>query len=123
MKILIVDDNKNMREMIKSIIKANEVVFYEADNGLDAIRIYNEKKPDWVTMDIRMDGMDGIEASEKIMSTSSDAKIIMVTDYGDNYLRKKAKEAGSIGYLLKENLLELKNIIYQKINNSNQLIN
>jgi two-component system, chemotaxis family, chemotaxis protein CheY len=113
-KILIVDDNKNMREMIKSIIKANnEVVFFEAENGLDAIKIYNEVNPDWVTMDIRMDVMDGIEAAEKIINTSSGAKIIMVTDYGDSYLRKKAKEAGSIGYLLKENLLELKKIIYQ----------
>lgn len=116
MKILIVDDNKNMREMIKSIINTNEVEFFEAENGLDAIKIFNEEKPDLVTMDIRMDGIDGIETTEKIMSSSSDAKIIMVTDYGETYLRKKAKEAGSVGYLLKENLLELKNLIQQKIN-------
>lgn len=112
MKILIVDDNKNMRDMIKSIIKTNEVEFFEAENGLDAIKIFKDEEPDWVTMDIRMEGTDGIEATEKIMSSSSDAKIIMVTDYGDNYLRKRAREAGSIGYLLKENLLELKNIIH-----------
>lgn len=116
-KILIVDDNKNMREMIKSILASNEVEFFEAQNGLDALRIYNEEKPNWVTMDIRMDGFDGIETTEKIISSFPNAKIIMVTDYGENYLRKKAKEAGSIEYLLKENLLELKNIIHKKIIN------
>ena len=60
-----------------------------------------------VLMDIRMDEMDGIQATERIKAADQGARILIVTDYDDEELRRAAMRAGAWGYVLKKNLLAL----------------
>ena len=68
-------------------------------------------KPDWVLMDIKMAPMDGITATNKIRNLYPDANIIIVTDYDDANLKNEARAAGAVGYVLKENLTKIGDII------------
>lgn len=111
MRLLIADDNFKMREMLKSIFKFHFSEIKECDDGEFAFEIYKEYKPDWVFIDIEMKKIDGITASEKILDEFPEAKIIIITNYDSLELRKKAKSAGVFDYVLKENILDILEII------------
>ncbi|MDP1994773.1 MAG: response regulator [Ignavibacteria bacterium] len=108
MTILIVEDNEQMRNFEKHILKSWGHTTIEADNGRTGVDAFVKNNPDVVLMDIKMGDTDGIEATRLIREISSTVKIIMVTDYDEKSLRKRANEAGANDYVLKENLLELK---------------
>ena len=107
MKVLIVDDNASVRRLIRSVLPALASEIYECANGADALIAYQAQRPDVVLMDIRMDGMDGIQATERIKAADQGARILIVTDYDDEELRRAAMRAGAWGYVLKKNLLAL----------------
>jgi CheY-like chemotaxis protein len=110
-KLLIVEDNIKIREMLKNMFKEYFTNIYECDDGAFALENYVEHKPDWVFMDIKMKNMDGIEAAKQILEFFPQAKVIMVTDFNDVNFKKKSTEAGASGYVLKENLSEIFDII------------
>ena len=116
MNLLIVEDNKKMRRMIRSIVTdlADQIV--ECGDGSEAVFLYENTKPDWVLMDIRMVKTDGITATRQIIKRFADAKIIIVTNHDDAFFRESAREAGAVDYILKENLLDILPIIRQKKN-------
>jgi len=89
-KVLIVDDAKLMRNMIKKILKEmKDVTTLETDNGESAVELYKAVKPDLVTMDITMDFKNGVEAAKEILSYKPNAKIIMITALGqEKYLHE-----------------------------------
>jgi two-component system, chemotaxis family, chemotaxis protein CheY len=101
-KVMLVDDTKFMRMMLANILKPKgfEIVA-EASDGLEAIDKYKECKPDLVTMDIVMPNMEGIDAVRNIVSSDSNAKIIMVTAVGQDSKVKEAIQAGAKGYIVK----------------------
>ncbi len=101
-RVLIVDDAAFMRMMIKNILTKNgfEVVG-EASNGLEAVKLYQELKPDLVTMDITMPEMDGIEALKKIKEIDPNAKVIMVSAMGQQQLVIEAIQAGARDFIVK----------------------
>lgn len=103
MKILIVDDAKLMRGMIKNAITSAvpDAICLEAENGEDAIQLYEATKPDVVTMDITMDYKNGVEAAREIMARHPDAKIIMVTALGQENLLKECIEIGVKDFIVK----------------------
>ncbi len=111
MKIMIVDDNRQMREFLKSFFSSAENNIIECVNGLEAGETYGLYNPDYVLMDIRMPVMDGIEATKRIINSFPKAKIIIVTEFDDEHLRGEADKAGAQKYLLKDNLSELNRII------------
>lgn len=113
MKIMIVDDNKGMREVLKSVLMSDspEHEIFECSDGWEAIRNYNLSLPDIVLMDISMNGLDGISAVRTICLLHPKANIIMLTDYGDEYHKSEAKLSGAAGFILKENLLDVLGII------------
>lgn len=117
MKVLIVENNRGMREFIKEMVHNLGYEPVEASNGLMAVDNFIFHNPEIVLMDIKMDVMDGIEATRLIRKISSSTKIIMVTDYNEEPLKQKAFNAGANDYLLKEDLLKLKNIL--SVNNAN----
>jgi CheY-like chemotaxis protein len=114
MNLLIVEDNLKMRQMIKSIVADLAERIDECSDGGDALEIYARHKPDWVLMDIRMEKVDGISATRQIIERFDDAKIIIVTNYDDAEIRKSARQAGACGFVLKENLLKVRELISKK---------
>ncbi|MBN2414474.1 response regulator [bacterium] len=100
--ILVVDDARVMRNIIKSNLKDNdEFELFEATNGQEAVKQYDEIKPDLVTMDITMDVQNGVEAAREILSHDPDARIIMVTALGQEKLLSECIEMGVKDYILK----------------------
>ena len=101
-RVLIVDDAKFMRMMLKNIfVKNNIEVIGEAENGEEALAAYKDLKPDVVTMDIVMPGMNGIETIKQIMSFDSAARIICVSALGQQGMLLEAIEAGAKEFVIK----------------------
>jgi two-component system NarL family response regulator len=111
LNLLIVEDNRAMRSLIKSIIADLAGDVSECGDGAEALSAYAARRPDWVLMDIRMRRMDGISATRQIKAAFPDARIIIVTDYDDPKLREAARNAGAREYVTKENLLDLRRIL------------
>ncbi len=92
-----------MRSMLSDIFKNNSKVgeVYHASNGVEALEIYNQKKPDLVTMDIDMPEMNGFESAKKIKSLDHRAKIVIVTSSKKKEAMQTAKELGIKEYITK----------------------
>ena len=106
MKILIVDDEPLARERLQHLLaelEAESQVF-EAANGLVAIEQVNEQTPDVVLMDIRMPGMNGLEAAQHLMKMDNPPAVIFTTAYDEYALQ--AFESQAVDYLLKPIRLE-----------------
>ena len=100
--ILVVDDSSIMRKMIKSTLKsAGHDVVGEAKNGQDAVSLYKTLKPELVTMDITMRGMDGFEAARQIMREDGQAHIIFLSNLDEAQYSPEAEKIGAKGYLNK----------------------
>lgn len=109
--ILIVDDNAAMRGAIKSTVcMENDRVIERAD-GSEALEAYSQHRPDYVLMDIRMRLMDGLAATAQIYAFDPAAKVIMVTDCGSPAFRHAASKAGATGFVLKEQLPALRQLL------------
>jgi two-component system chemotaxis response regulator CheY len=89
--------------MLKNIIMQMEdfEVIGEASNGLDAIQLYQEKRPDVVTMDITMPDMDGYTAVTEILKLFPEAKIIMCSAVGQQRMVLNAMMAGAKDFIVK----------------------
>lgn len=111
LKVLVVEDNQAMRDLIKSIIADLAWDVSECGDGAEALAAYAACRPDWVLMDIRMKELDGISAARQIKAAFPNANIIMVTDYDNPRLREAARSAGAREYVLKENLLDVRRIL------------
>ena len=112
MLIQIVDDSSNMRETIKSVLGGLGAEFIESGDGDEAIEQYARQRPDLVIMDGRMERMDGISATRAIRSQSPGARVVIVTQYDDDDLRAAARDAGAVGYVLKDDLSALHSHIH-----------
>jgi len=111
MKILIAESHTRMREFIKLLVDKLGYTSIEASNGLMAIDNFIFHQPDIVIMDFKLKVIDGLEAVSIIKKMSATVKIIVVADYDDESLKQKAILAGADKYLLKENLIELKDFL------------
>jgi CheY-like chemotaxis protein len=111
MKLLIVEDNALMRGLIRSMVSDLAATIDECSSGEEAVAIYAETRPDCVLMDFEMGEMDGLAATVAILAEYPDARIVIVTQYNDKYLREAAKAAGAYGFIEKENLAEVRKVI------------
>lgn len=101
-KILVVDDSNFMRSIITNILKSYNITDVEhASNGLEAIEKYKNNKYDFVTMDITMDKMDGIEALKEIKKIDPKAKVVMVSAMGQKAYILEAIKAGALEFVIK----------------------
>lgn len=104
MNVLIVDDDKLVCSSLKTILEAKGVTIVgTGNNGQEAIALYEEFIPDVLLMDIRMEGMNGVEASEAILKQHPDTKILFLTTFSDDEYIVKALSLGVKGYILKQN--------------------
>lgn len=104
MNIVIIDDDKLVAVSLKTILESTGSVKVLAMGscGEEAIELYSLLKPDVLLMDIRMNGMSGIEAGEKILAGYSDARILYLTTFSDDEYIIKAVLMGAKGYILKQ---------------------
>lgn len=114
MKILIVDDNAAMREMICSFLPRSFDDICECEDSSDALDHYRSFVPDWVLMDWETKRMDGLAATRAILADFPEAKILFVTQHDDPELRAAAMEAGAKGFVLKDDLSALRPILQTK---------
>lgn len=111
MTILIVDDNPGIRRLLRRALVETASTIWECSDGAEALPFYTNYRPDVVLMDMRMPIIDGLTAARQIRKVYPSAKVVIVTDYDDEDLRKAASEAGACGYSLKQNLTELAPLI------------
>ncbi len=97
-----VDDAAFMRMMLKDILlKGGFEIAGEAMNGAEAVRLYQELKPDLVTMDITMPEVDGIAAVKEIKKIDPNAKVVMVSAMGQQAMVIEAIQAGASDFIVK----------------------
>lgn len=110
---MIVDDNAEMRKLLRSFVTKTGDSIVECENGSQALEAYRNFLPDWVLMDIEMPVKDGLAATREIHSAYPQARVVMVTRHVDAATRAAAAEAGACHYVQKENLFELRGILQQ----------
>lgn len=105
MNVVVVDDDKLVGASLKTILEAGgEVnVVGVGSSGHEAIALYGRHKPDILLMDIRMSGMSGLDAAERILSSDPAARILFLTTFSDDEYIIRALKMGARGYLLKQN--------------------
>jgi two-component system chemotaxis response regulator CheY len=99
--VLIADDSEFMRSLLREILDESFDVVGEAENGVEAVKLYDEHSPDLVMMDIVMPIRNGIEATGEITDANPDANVIMCTSVGQEEKMKAAIKAGAQGYITK----------------------
>ncbi|MCR5540569.1 MAG: response regulator transcription factor [Ruminococcus sp.] len=104
MRIIVTDDDKLVALSLKTILESTGRITVEAmaSCGEEAVRLYDELSPDVMLMDIRMEGMTGLEAGEKILAAHPDAKLLYLTTFNDDEYIVKALSMGAKGYMLKQ---------------------
>jgi len=107
MKVMIVDDNAEMRGLIRNVLEEVASEFVECSDGKEAVAAFETERPDWAVMDVTMRVMDGLTATRLIKSKFPASQIMVITQHNNPKLRERAQEVGASGFLLKEDLLEL----------------
>ena len=109
--ILIVDDNDDVRRMVRSLIEEIDADVIEASDGGSAIEAFELHRPNWVLMDVNMHPVDGLTGMRTILEKHPDAQIIIVSQHQDARTRATALAMGAHAFVGKEDLMELRELI------------
>ncbi len=103
-RVLVVDDEELVRSGLRLILEAagDIVIVGEARDGAEAVATVGRLRVDVVVMDVRMPGMDGLDAAERIIRRDDPPKVIMLTTFDHDEHVHRALRAGAVGFLLKD---------------------
>ncbi|MFG2329658.1 response regulator [Streptomyces sp. NPDC048604] len=103
-RVLLVDDQPLIRTALRLVIEElpDVEVVGEAGTGDEAVRLAAAERPDVVVMDVRMPGMDGIEATRRITASGGDARVLVLTTFDEDEYVYGALRAGASGFLVKD---------------------
>jgi DNA-binding NarL/FixJ family response regulator len=103
-RVVLVDDHAVVRTGLEQLLAgtADIAVVGQAGEGAEAIEVVRQTHPDVVLMDLQMPGMDGVEATRKIVDEGLEGEVVVLTSYSDSARIVAALDAGAIGYLLKD---------------------
>jgi CheY-like chemotaxis protein len=108
---LIVEDNAEIRRVLRRLLVETAAAIWECANGSESLAAYQEHRPDFVLMDLRMPDVDGVTATRQIHDHDRSALIIVVTDYQVEDMKTAALEAGAREYVLKQEITGLLEIV------------
>ena len=101
-RIMIAEDSDEIRLLLKDLLEiGNHEVVAEAVDGIDAIKKFNDIKPDVLLLDIAMPKKDGLDALKDIMAVNPNAKIVMLTAIDNLNTITQCTEQGALAYLVK----------------------
>lgn len=103
-RVLIADDHLVVRQGLRMILDTEDdfEVVGDADDGSKAVALAEELQPDVVLMDLRMPGMDGLEAIEHLQTQGPEIAVVILTTYNEDELMIRGLQAGARGFLLKD---------------------
>lgn len=102
LRLLLADDHPLIREGLKaSLLDQGFNVVAEAEDGKSAVSLTLEHRPDVVVMDIGLPDLDGLEAIRRIVRARPQAKVMVLTAHDDDNMRKAARDAGAMAYVVK----------------------
>ena len=110
-KILLVDDSPRVRATIRAVLADLVSDVQECFDGDQVLASFEAFRPDVVLMDIRMPGMDGIEATALLKKAHPAARVVIVSDHEQDDLRLAARQAGAEAYVPKTDLLVLRRLL------------
>ncbi|MFJ8929334.1 response regulator [Streptomyces sp. NPDC102364] len=108
LRVVVVDDHTVMRAGVVALLAPEpgiEIVG-EADDGRSGVALVEDLRPDVALLDLRMPGLDGVAATERIVAGPSRTRVLILTTYDTDTEIERAVEAGAIGYLLKDTTRE-----------------
>ena len=100
-KILVIDDEKSIRNTLKEILSYEHYDVHEAGDGLEGIKMAEKEKYDVVLCDIKMPKMDGLEALEKLLEKNSEVPVVMISGHGTVETAVEALKKGAFDYISK----------------------
>lgn len=108
MRILLVEDHKPTREVMRALIEeqSDMQVVGEAPTGEDAVNLSRDLRPDIVVMDILLPGMNGIEATRKILAAQPEVKVLALSNHFGESLVQAIVDAGGLAYVQKSMAFE-----------------
>lgn len=117
MHILIIDDHAGVRTLIREVLADNfssapgrGITFGECASGEAALGVVGDARPDLVTVDLRMPGMNGLECVRLLRERLPLACIVVVTQFGNESLRTRARQAGADSVVFKDDLERLADV-------------
>jgi DNA-binding NarL/FixJ family response regulator len=107
-RVFLVDDHKIMRQGLKSLLarEPDMEVVGEAEDGRLAIDQAREARPDVVLMDISMPGLNGIDATRRLVENAPGLKIVALSAHSDRNMVREILKAGAMGYVVKDSAVE-----------------
>src|SRR5256885_1058257 len=98
---MIVDDEKGIREALKQVLEYEEIKVQVCASGHEAIRVYPDFKPHLVFLDVKMEGMDGLETLRRVRELDSEAQVVMISGHGTIQTAVEATQLGAYDFLEK----------------------
>lgn len=115
-KLMIVDDEEDVREYLKSFFKRRKIDVFTAESGEAALTLLETLTPDLILLDIRMTGIDGVETLRRMRKAGNPARVIMVTGVEDQKVLEQLDELNVLACVHKPLLLnELEKEVLQRI--------
>lgn len=111
MRLLIVEEVPAMRRLIRSLLEGLELAVDECHDGRETLAACAAQQPDWVLLDLNLSDTDALVTTRQISLAHPQIKVVIVSDNDNLLLREAARDAGASGYVLKENLLEVKHLL------------
>ncbi len=105
--------------MIRKFLALPGMTFCECASGDEALLRAREFKPNWVTMDVNMPGLNGFQSTAALRAEHPGARVIMVTAFNESHFRQLSNSAGAVGFIAKENLLALRVMLSNEMTGSN----